>query len=208
MVQIAANSSYIGFLLPGSGRDFGFDNPLYGFDAGAWYSEPKSGQALDDLLQQVVAGVTGLPENLVRPRWQAEPPPIPPLDTDWCALGVTDSTPLNYPAMVYNSDFPPGQGSGQIWDWEEFDILCSFYGPNSDKYARRIRTGLFIEQNRICLNLLSLAFVNTSGRTRVPALIQMQNLQRYDITLNMRRLIQDTYPILYFLSGNVDVITE
>lgn len=208
MPQGAPNSSFIGFLLPGSGRDFALDNPAYGFDVSAWYSEPKTGQSLDDLFQQIVVGVTGLPGDMVRPRWQAEPLPLPSLTSDWCAVGITDSTPLNYPASFYDATFPPGEGSTQVVDWEEFDVLCSFYGPNADKYSTRIRTGLFVEQNRNCLYYLGMAFISTSGRTRVPALVQMQNLERRDITLNMRRVVQDTYPVLYLLSAPIAVTTD
>src|ERR1022692_10145 len=49
--------------------------------------------ALDALLQGLVVGVTAIPGNLVRPRWQPVPPPQPDQNTNWCAIGVVDEEP-------------------------------------------------------------------------------------------------------------------
>ena len=43
---------------------------------------PLEDQALADFFQQYVAGITGIAGNLVRPRWQAEPPNIPQVASD------------------------------------------------------------------------------------------------------------------------------
>jgi hypothetical protein len=66
--------------------------------ASGGYLVPVSPLPLDDeelgrRLSNVVAGVTGIPGNLVRPRWQKNPPPIPDEGVDWVAVGVTSYRP-------------------------------------------------------------------------------------------------------------------
>lgn len=60
--------------------------------------------ALDDpfdaFLQSLVVGVTGIPGNLCRPRWQPIPPAEPEVGTDWCAIGVTEETPDGGRAII------------------------------------------------------------------------------------------------------------
>ena len=41
-------------------------------------------------MNTVMAGISGLPSALVRPRWQPNPPVQPDIDTDWLAFGVLD----------------------------------------------------------------------------------------------------------------------
>lgn len=54
---------------------------------------PLEGDALDDFFHDIVAGITGLDTNLVRPRWQETPPPAPKRGTNWAAVGVMNMLP-------------------------------------------------------------------------------------------------------------------
>jgi hypothetical protein len=201
---IAPDSSHRGFLQAGTGRTFAWDD-LLGWDEGNWTEDPLAGQSLDDFMQQVVGAVTAIPGNLVRPRWQEEPTDIPNRGTDWAAIGVVRSTPIGYPYAV---EIAQGNGFSRQVDTEEFDVLCSFYGPNADLNAIRLRSGLMVDQNREAFQLLNMGLIQTTGRTRVPELVKDIYLMRVDITFSMRRQIQMFYPVLYLLSAPATVITD
>lgn len=211
MPILAPDSAHRGFLDPGTGRVFGWADRTLGWAEGWWRDprQPLAGQDLDDFMQQAVAGITGLPGNLVRPRWQVEPPTLPPLTTDWCAVGVTTSTPLGFPfaAEVFDPTAAPN-GFVRQTDTEEFDVLCSFYGPHADGNAVALRQGLMVAQNREAFQLLDMGLIQTSGRTRVPELLKQQYLMRVDITFSMRRLVHQVYPVLFFLSTPLAETTD
>lgn len=204
------NSSTRGFLTPGTGFPFGFDSAGLGFDAGLWAGNPsRSGQPLDDFMQQVACGVTGLPGNLVFPRWQEEPPNLPDIGTNWAAVGVTRSEPWGFPVDTeLTAGAAASSGYSQQSDQEEFDVLCSFYGHKADGYAVLYRQGLMVAQNRECLQLLNIGLVRTSGRTRVPSLVKQRYLWRVDITATFLREVRAFYPVLYFLSSPIALETD
>jgi hypothetical protein len=215
---VAENSSFRGFVTPGTGIPFTLDDSALGFDLGAFLSDPQAGQSLDDFMQQVVAGITGLPLDLVRPRWQPQPPNAPPITYSptagpavpcWAAVGVTRSTPLGFPAVASVAlGAAAATGYLRLSDQEEFDVLCSFYGERADDYAVALRLGLMVAQNRECLQLNNVGLINVSGRTRVPTLTQEQWWMRVDITATFRREVRQFYPILYYLSARVDITTD
>ena len=47
--------------------------------------------AIDDILSSFVASITGINNINVRPRWQPNPPKIPEVTENWCAIGVMKS---------------------------------------------------------------------------------------------------------------------
>lgn len=207
--NIRPDSSRRGFILPGTGIPFGLDEALLGFDEGQWTADlPTSGQSLDDFLQQVVAGVTGLDQSLVRPRWQAEPPTLPPLTTDWAAIGVTKSTPLGFPYAREIVGADGVAGFSQQSDQEEFDLLCSFYGPHADGNAVALRGGLMVHQNRECLQIANIGLITVGGRTRVPTLLKTEYLMRVDTTATFRREVRHFYPVLFYLSAPFKLIMD
>ncbi len=202
----AADSSHRGFINPGTGQVFTWGSASEGWgDYWADPAEPLAGQDLDGFMQQVVASITGIDGTLVRPRWQLEPPDLPPVGTNWAAIGVTRSTPLGYPATV---EIATGNGFSQLSDQEEFDTLCSFYGPGADGKAVALRLGLMVAQNREAFQLLSVGLITTSGRTRVPTLVQQQNLMRVDITVTLRREVRQFYPVLFLLRAQASITTD
>ena len=62
-------------------------------------------------LQSVFQGVSGLPGNLIFPRWQVNPPKQPDIYVTWLALGVTSVMP---DAFAYSAVNPPTVASGFI----------------------------------------------------------------------------------------------
>ena len=115
-------------------------------------------QTLEDFCQQFIAGIAGMPGEVVRPRWQGpDVPNLPPYGTDWVAVGITRKRPIGiYGATIHQN---PEPGTDLMQRHEEFDLLCSFYGPNADVYSSSLHDGLMIWQNKSELRLVGMAFV-------------------------------------------------
>jgi hypothetical protein len=160
---------------------------------------PLDGQALENYLQQFVAGVASLDSTLVRPRWQPEPPTIPDFDVTWVAVGTTRKKPIGlYGAVIHN---PADPGSDLMQRHEDIDVLCSFYGPEAEAYANNLSNGVMVDQNRAELRRVGLAFVEISQGVRIPELIKNQWLDRVDKMIYLRRIVQRVYPILNVLES-------
>jgi len=156
--------------------------------------------SLEVFLQAIVVAITSLPGNMVRPRWQPEPPNLPDYGTDWCAIGITNSTPDTF---AYEDDTNVGaeQGGAEFQRNEVFDLDCSFYGPNDDGFADTLRDGLAVAQNREVLFLNAMGLVGVGERVRGSELIKGRWLRRADLTVTFRRQIRRTYQVLSFLSS-------
>lgn len=161
--------------------------------------------ALDALLQQAVVGITGLAGSLVRPRWQPVVPKQPDPTVDWCAIGVTDDTPMDYPAETHDGT---GNGSDTQQQWEEFIVLASFYGPNNMANASQLRRGLYVAQNREALQLAGIDLVEAGKVVTAPDLVNQQWIKRRDITLRFRRAVASIYPVLNILSADDTLVTD
>lgn len=216
----ATTSNFRGFIQPGTGAAFSLDDNVFGFDLGAWADGgTKSGQTLDDFMQQVVAGITGIDQTLVRPRWQPEPPNIPQTAVPeiglagvaaWAAVGVTAARAIG--GFSYTRELNPGAyaatGFSQQSDWEEFDLMATFYGPAADDYAVKLRQGLLVAQNREALQFLNVGFQQTGPRRRRPELTQRPFLWCVDQPVTFTREIRSFYPVLYYLSAPFAITTD
>lgn len=151
---------------------------------------------LEIFLQAVIVAITSLPGNMVRPRWQPEPPNLPDYGTDWCAIGITNSKGDTFAFEDDTED-----GSSDFVRNEVFDLDCSFYGPNDDGYADTLRDGLGVTQNLEVLFLNAIGLVGISERVRGSELIKGRWLRRADLTVTFRREIRRTYQVLSFLSS-------
>jgi hypothetical protein len=144
--------------------------------------------------------------TMVRPRWQPEPPNLPDYGTDWCATGIVRRRPLGaYPAAIR---YPAGAGYDEMQRHEEFDLLCSFYGPGADQYAANLHDGLGVWQNYAPLRLAGMAYVECREAIRLPELIKERWVDRVDKTVVVRRIIRRAYPILNLLSAEAWIITD
>jgi len=167
---------------------------------------PDEDAALDDDLTEAVEGITGLPGDLVRPRWQPKPPKMPAPDIDWCAIGVADDdTTPGYPYLAHDGT---AGGSSTQSTAEQMTVLASFYGPNARAFTKLLRDGLFLDQNREQLKLKGLFFVAPGKITAAPELIDAQWYRRYDLPLYFRRTVARTYAILNIESASVDVSSD
>lgn len=155
-----------------------------------------------DFLQAVISGITGIGGDLVRPRWQIDPPKIPDISVDWCAFGITNQK------GDANAYFQMEVSDAYLSRHEELDIFCIFYGPNAHSNAGALRDGLQLSQNREKLYLAAMGFVDSSDITSAPEKINERWFNRADMTIKITRQIIRTYQVLSFLSANGEIITD
>lgn len=166
---------------------------------------PLEDDELDDFLGDVVAGITGLDrDNLVRPRWQEDPPALPARDVTWCSVGVTNHDPDAYASEDLDADGT----SVDLVRHETLTVVVSFYGPLSAKIGTAFRDGLMVDQNREQLESAGFGLIDTSGPTKAPELIKEKWLSRNDITWMTRREIRRVYPVLSLLSAHGTIDTD
>lgn len=205
---IAQTSAQQGFLPPGPGL-YGaqFDVQGRGLDEGYLDgAQPLEGQDLDNFMQQLVAGITQLNPRHVFPRWQPEPPVLPKADVNWASIGVTEQDLL--PGYPYIEHDGANDGRSIMRQYEEFTLLCSFYGPQADLYDALLRDGLRIAQNREVLQLNSMGYISFYRKTVVPQLIKNTWLRRVDRSLRFSRAVLREYPILNLLGASIAITAQ
>lgn len=167
---------------------------------------PLEGEALVDFVQSWVVGITGMPGQNVRPRWQPESTNIPQEDVSWAALGVVRR---EIQTFAYEK-FIPNQtgGYGQVINHEIMHFLISFYGPNADVHSQVLREGMYLSQNREILSLNNMGLVACGEIVTLPELLKQKWLYRVDLPFSIRRQIVRDYPVLNILSGDIRLDNE
>lgn len=167
--------------------------------------------AFTDFLQAVVVGVTGLPATMVRPRWQPDPPnwnPSP--QTDWAAIGVVSRRPDKIAAVAHRT--AAGQltqdGFDEVYRQEIIEILCSFYGPDSETNAELLSMGLQVYQNLEQMELSGIGFVEVDDMVSLGEFIHDRYLYRVDLGFKLRRAQIYQYPVLNVLSAQFAVNSD
>ncbi len=166
---------------------------------------PVYGDALDDVLQAVIVGLTGIAGNLVRPRWQPEPPQQPAFTTNWVAFGLVRQVDDTF---AYVGHDPAGNGSDDVQMDELLYVLHSFYGPDCHALCARFRAGLMVEQNRDALTAANIALMEVQDATHLPALLKERWVKRIDVTVVYRRRTSRTYNVLTIESGQLGLDNE
>lgn len=170
---------------------------------------PAEDDALARQLQAMVVGITGLPGAMVRPRWQPTPPAQPAITVDWAAIGVTRQRPVDHiGAIVHRSDADGGLGADELQRHEEIELLASFYGPNAQGFASRLRDGLSIGQNREALAAQDIAFVACGEIVHAPELVQTRWRRRADLAVTLRRQITRVYPVRNLTAAEGTIASE
>lgn len=166
-------------------------------------SSPVPGDdALEDLLQPMVSGITGIPGKYVRPRWQSGNPKQPEPNVNWCAIGVMSTKQDANPALDHEGS---GEGSDQYQRHQEIVLLATFYGPSAQAYGQTLSDGMYVPQNSEALKAKGMAFVEAGELIAAPELINQQWVRRYDLRIRLRRKINRTYQVLNILSAEVTV---
>ncbi len=159
---------------------------------------PLEGLDLRRFIGTVLVGVSGFAPEMVRPAWQQNPPPIPGIDTNWMAFGITARRADNDPYQVEKED---GQRTLMLRH-EELDIMLAFYGPDCLQKAAEVREGFELTQNTESLLLAGMAYIDLSDIIHAPELVNDRYFDRADTTLTIRREVRREYRILNFVSAN------
>lgn len=157
---------------------------------------------LNQFIQTVIAGVSGLPGALVRTKWQTEPPKDPDIEIDWISFGVSLANPDANGYVGVNDD-----GTLDYQRHEDLEVALDLFGPDCLEIAGLIRDGFQIDQNRVALQLANMGFVNVSGARFIPDLVNERFVQRRVMSIFLRRQVQRTYPIPTLLSCTGTVYT-
>lgn len=151
----------------------------------------------DEFLQTVFVGVSGLSGDLVRPKWQINPPKQPDITVNWLAIGLLEDDSDTNAFVGIQPD-----ASTVLMRMEALTVQCSFYGPDSYEQCKITRDGFQIRQNLDALQRANMNFVNTDRMVRAPDVVNERWCDRWEMNVHLRREILRTYPILTFLSGN------
>lgn len=173
----------------------------------AGYLAPSSASiedtALDQILHDAVRDITGLAGDLVRPRWQTEPPQQPDFSVNWCAFGINRREP---DVFAYASS---SNGSTTVVEQDELlHVLHSFYGPQSSALTARLRRGLAVAQNRDALVAAGLGLVEVQEDTILPALLKEKWVRRVDVNVIYRRRASSTFQVLTITSATGSLVTD
>lgn len=158
---------------------------------------PLEGLDLRRFIGTVLVGVSGFEPEMVRPAWQQNPPPVPNIDTNWMAFGITARRADNDPYQVEKDD---GQRTLMLRH-EELDIMLAFYGPDCLQKAAEVREGFELTQNTESLLLAGMAYIDLSDIIHAPELVNDRYFDRADTTLTIRREVRREYRVLNFVSA-------
>jgi hypothetical protein len=176
------------------------DSSTGGYLAPALSPGPLEDDALDDFIQEFVVGITALDGQYVRPRWQPEPPNLPPEDVNWAAVGIASREGDTYSVELHD---PAGDGADIVIRHETLNILATFYGPASQAMAAKLRDGLGLAQNREPLFAQNMGLVSVGQLSRGPELVKNKWLPKVDLPFAIRREIRRCYPVLNLMSGQI-----
>ena len=157
-----------------------------------------SREQVEDSLHAAIVGMTGLTPEMVRPRWQQEPPKPPANNVNWCAFGVSEWQAEDYPEVRHQ-----GAGDGQdiLTRNEVIAVLVSFYGPLASILAKQLSLGLYVEQNREQLRKVGIVFVEAKTLRHLPAVAGVDFRERFDLPLVFRVQSKTNYAVLNILKS-------
>lgn len=169
--------------------------------ASAGTLNPKStnsygGLTLTQFLQNLLVGLSEIPGDLVRPKWQVEPPKNPDISVNWIGFGLSNFAP-DFNAYVDMDE----DDNAVLQRQEGFQLQCTIYGPDAIDTYGLIRDGVQIQQNLAAITAAGLGFVEITPGLRIPDLINERWCNRTECSLVFRRQIRRTYPILPLVSA-------
>lgn len=153
-------------------------------------------------IQSVLTGISGLPGELVRPKWQKEMPKQPDIDTNWLAFSESVLTPN---ANLFIGVQPDGKNITSRQS--RLEVQLSFYGPRALEIYGIVADGFQIPQNLEALRFARMGFTEIGAGTRVPDLVNERWVNRLECTLVLQVEAQRTYPILTLIGATGTIHT-
>lgn len=164
---------------------------------------PADDSELDNAIHDFVAGLTGIDNTLVFPRWQAQPPTMPPMSINWVAVGVVSYPDISaWNEWVHYDDYSVQRQQLMM------EVAVTFYGPLSASFAGLFRDGLTVTQNWEVFAPLGIKLNSVGAITHVPELINTSYVPRSDVGFKLVREIDRTYAIKNVLSATVTIVND
>lgn len=161
------------------------------------------GLSLNQFLQTVISGISGIDGTLVRPYWQIQPPKQPDVTVDWVAFYIANTVPDANPYIDLDEN-----GANVFARHETIEIGLSIYGPNAMDTYGLFRDGFQIPQNLDALRTANMGFVEVTTGLHAPDLFGGRWIDRVTTTILIRRQIRRTYAILSLVSASGTIQTE
>lgn len=166
------------------------------------YIQPTStvpvpnGLTLTQYIQTILVGLSDLPGNMVRPKWQRDPPSQP--DVNWLAFGIDVTTPDANSYVGLNS-----QGNVESQRHSRLEIGCAATGPRCLELYGLIRDGFQIQPNLFTLRAANLGFVEVTRGVHIPDLVNEKFIDRilFSVVLNHETIRIYPIPTLVSASG-------
>ena len=162
------------------------------------------GDQLANFFHNWIQGIVGLPGQLIRPFWQAEPPNLPGAGINWMAFGIQSKVGDTFAVETPNSD----TDLGSIVRHEVLNLITSFYGPDADSYASMLREGMSVTQNREPLDLFSMGLISCGQIVAMPELLKEKWVYRADLKFSIKRRILINYNIPTILTAAYSLDNE
>jgi len=156
-----------------------------------------SDQSLEDIFQGLIADITSLPGQMVRPRWQDEPPPVPGIKENWCAFGIKATRSDDGPYFKQNNE------NMDNIRHESIELLLSFYGPQGQHFANLFKDGLAIPQNIAQIRAHKIKFTGCGEVITAPDFLNNQYVHRYDLSATFNRKVERSYAVKTFLDYEI-----
>lgn len=158
---------------------------------------------LDHIFHDLFAGVTGLDNTLVRPRWVVKPSNMPDKNTTWISFGVIDTRNDTNPSQWFDNV----QGMILINN-QELDVQVSCYGPNAAQIEGILRDGLNLDQNREVIDSLGIVLVDVGKAVNTSELINTEWVKRVETKVTFRKQIRRVYAVLSLEAAAVDIHSD
>lgn len=169
---------------------------------------PIYDDALEDAFQATIVGITGIAGDLVRPRWQPEPPNQPAFTANWVAFGIMNMDGDRYAWQGHDPSLNGGLGGNKLERDERLQVLHSFYGPLAQQYMNRYKDGLQVGVNRYALLAFDIKLTECLDGVNVPALMKNKWVKRVDMRALFVRRIKREYAVPSLLSATVGLNNE
>lgn len=159
---------------------------------------------LVDSLTAAIGAVVGIPGNLVRPRWQPNPPRSPENTVNWVAVGIAARRALDYPVIAHQAG-----GPDVLQRWVNYEVAVSMYGPNAQGNAETLRDGLYIRQNLEQLATADIKLTDAAPEiTAAPELVNNQWYNRADMTIRFQAKTTRAYNVLDIASTSGTITAD